>query len=230
MRAALSVVIPTRNAAVVLPGCLAALMEGLEAGVIREVVITDGGSDDATLQIADAAGAVIVQGAASRGGQLRRGAQVAGGDWLLFLHADTILPAGWAGAVSAQMVQGAPAAFQLGFDATGVMARLVAGWANLRSQVFGLPYGDQALLISRADYEAVGGFADIPLMEDVAMARALKGRIALLPLAVRTSAAKYQRDGWLRRGARNLWILMRYLCGADPVQLVQAYRRGARNR
>ena len=230
MRAALSVVIPTRNAAVVLPGCLAALMEGLEAGVIREVVITDGGSDDATLQIADAAGAVTVQGAASRGGQLRRGAQVAGGGWLMFLHADTVLPAGWAGAVSAQMVQGAPAAFQLGFDATWVMPRLVAGWANLRSRVFGLPYGDQALLISRADYEAVGGFADIPLMEDVAMARALKGRIALLPLAVRTSAAKYQRDGWLRRGARNLWILMRYLCGADPVQLVQAYRRGARNR
>jgi hypothetical protein len=60
------------------------------------------------------------------------------------------------------------------------------------------------------------------------MARALNGRIVLLPLAVRTSAAKYQREGWLRRGARNLWILTRYLCGADPVQLVDAYRRGAR--
>jgi hypothetical protein len=228
MRAALSVVIPTRNAGAGLPTCLAALVEGLEAGLIRELIVSDAGSEDTTLQIADAAGAVIVQGVASRGGQLRRGAQAAGGDWLLFLHADTILPAGWAGAVSAQMVQGAPAAFQLGFDAAGVMPRLVAGWANLRSRVFSLPYGDQALLISRVAYEAAGGYADVPLMEDVAMARALNGRIVLLPLAVRTSAAKYQREGWLRRGARNLWILTRYLCGADPVQLVDAYRRGAR--
>jgi hypothetical protein len=127
------------------------------------------------------------------------------------------------------MGQGGPAAFRLAFDATGVMPRMVAGWANLRSRVLGLPYGDQALLIARADYEAVGGFADIPLMEDVAIARALKGRIALLPLAVTTSAARYQREGWLWRGARNLWTLIRYLCGADPVRLAEAYRRGARN-
>jgi len=225
MRAALSVVIPTRNAGASLPVCLAALMEGLEAGVIRELVVTDGGSGDATVQIADAAGAVIVQGAATRGGQLRRGAQVAGGDWLLFLHADTVLPVGWAGAVSAQMALGGPAAFRLSFDATGVMPGMVAGWANLRSRVLGLPYGDQALLIARKEYEAVGGFADIPLMEDVAMARALKGGIALLPLAVTTSAARYRREGWLRRGARNLWTLIRYLCGADPVRLAEAYRR-----
>lgn len=229
MRAALSVVIPTRNAGAGLPSCLAALMEGLEAGLIRELVVSDAGSEDATLQIADAAGAVIVQGAASRGGQLRRGAQVAGGDWLLFLHADTVLPLGWAGVVSERMGQGGPAAFRLAFDAAGVMPRLVAGWANLRSRVLGLPYGDQALLIARNDYEAVGGFADIPLMEDVAMARALKDGIALLPLAVTTSAARYRREGWLRRGGRNLWILIRYLCGADPEVLAQAYRRGARN-
>jgi rSAM/selenodomain-associated transferase 2 len=229
MRAALSVVIPTRNAGAGLPICLAALMEGLEAGLIRELIVSDAGSEDATLQIADAAGAVIVQGAASRGGQLRRGAQVAGGDWLLFLHADTVLPVGWASAVGARMAQGGPAAFRLAFDAAGVMPRLVAGWANLRSRVLGLPYGDQALLIARNDYEAVGGFADIPLMEDVAIARALKGRIALLPLAVTTSAARYQREGWLWRGARNLWTLIRYLCGADPEVLAKAYRRGGRN-
>ncbi|MBQ0751150.1 MAG: TIGR04283 family arsenosugar biosynthesis glycosyltransferase [Roseovarius sp.] len=228
MRAALSVVIPTRNAGAGLPSCLAALMEGLEAGLIRELIVSDAGSEDATLQIADAAGAVIVQGAASRGGQLRRGAQVAGGDWLLFLHADTVLPPGWAGVVSARMAQGGPAAFRLAFDAAGVMPRLVAGWANLRSRVLGLPYGDQALLIARNDYEAVGGFADIPLMEDVAIARALKGRIALLPLAVTTSAARYQREGWLWRGARNLWTLIRYLCGVDPEVLAKAYRRGGR--
>ncbi|WP_422001892.1 TIGR04283 family arsenosugar biosynthesis glycosyltransferase [Roseovarius mucosus] len=225
MRAALSVVIPTLNAASVLPACLAALMEGLEAGLIRELVISDGGSDDATLQIAEATGAVVVKGAASRGGQLRRGAHVAGGGWLLFLHADTVLPAGWANAVSAQFEQGGPAAFRLSFDATGPMPQLVAGWANLRSRMLGLPYGDQALLIPRATYDVAGGYADIPLMEDVAMARALKGRISVMPLAVTTSSARYRREGWVRRGARNLWTLIRYLCGTDPVQLAKAYRR-----
>jgi len=225
MRAAVSVVIPTLDAAQGLPGCLATLVEGLEAGVIRELIVSDGGSGDATLRLADAAGAVIVQGAPSRGGQLRRGAQMARGEWLLFLHADTVLPRGWPEAVRARIEAGGPAAFRLAFDRTGPMPALVAGWANLRSRVFGLPYGDQGLLISRAAYEAAGGFPDIPLMEDVALARALGRRIALMPVAVTTSAARYERDGWLRRGARNLWTLLRYLCGANPERLAARYRR-----
>ena len=225
MRAAVSVVIPTLDAARGLQGCLSALVEGLEAGMIRELIVSDGGSGDATLRLADAAGAVIVQGAPSRGGQLRRGAQMAGGDWLLFLHADTVLPRGWPEAVRARIDAGGPAAFRLSFDQAGLMPALVAGWANLRSRVFGLPYGDQGLLISRADYVAAGGFQDIPLMEDVAMARVLGGRIALMPLAVKTSAARYERDGWLRRGARNLWTLLRYLCGVDPSRLAARYWR-----
>lgn len=224
MRAALSVIIPTLNAAEALPACLAALIEGLEAGLIRELIVTDGGSTDATLALAEAAGAVIVQGSASRGGQLRRGARVAAGAWLLFLHADTVLPAGWTAAVRAQMDRNHPAAFRLRYDATGVMPRLVAGWANLRSLCLGLPYGDQGLLIARSDYDSAGGYPDIPLMEDVALARALGGRITLLPLAVTTSAARYRRDGWLRRGARNLTLLARYLLGADPARLAALYR------
>ncbi len=224
MRAALSVVIPTLNVDAALSACLGALMEGLEAGVIRELVISDGGSGDATLRIADAAGAVIVRGVPSRGGQLRRGAEVAAGEWLLFLHADTGLPQGWSAAVSDHMARGGAGYFRLGFDAAGVMPTLVAGWANLRSRLFGLPYGDQGLLIPRALYDAVGGYPDIALMEDVAMARALRGRLSALPLRVRTSAAKYQRDGWVRRGARNLVLLLRYFAGADPTRLAARYR------
>ena len=228
MRGELSIVIPTLEAGAALPACLEAMFEGLRAGLIREVIVSDGGSTDATIAIADAAGAVVVTGPPSRGGQLRRGAAAAGGAWLMVLHADTVLPEGWVGAVRAQMAHGGPAAFRLGFDAEGRAPRLVAGWANLRTQAFGLPYGDQALLVSRRAYEAAGGYPDIPLMEDVALARALRARrerIALLPLRVTTSAARYRRDGWLRRGARNLWLLARYLCGADPARLAARYRR-----
>ena len=100
-------------------------------------------------------GAVIVTGPASRGGQLRRGAEAAQGAWLLVLHADTVLPEGWTCArAHPDERDGGPAAFRLSFDAAGVMPALVAGWANLRSRVFGLPYGDQGLLIARDAYEA----------------------------------------------------------------------------
>ena len=223
MRAPLSVVIPTINAADDLPGCLATLVEGLDSGLIRELIVTDGGSTDPTMELADKVGAEIVTGPPSRGGQLRRGAAAAQGTWLLVLHADSHLPQGWSAAVQAQMATGQPAIFRLRFDAEGLAPRMVARWANLRTRVFGLPYGDQGLLISKADYDAAGGFPDIPLMEDVAMARALRGRLRLLPLAVTTSAAKYQRDGWTRRGARNLGLLIRYLMGADPTQLARRY-------
>ena len=223
MRARLSVVIPTLNAAAALPACLARLMEGVEAGLIRELIFTDGGSTDATLQIADEAGARVVSGPPSRGGQLRRGVAEAKGEWLLILHADSLLPEGWCEVVQAHLPDGRPAHFRLRFDARGLAPTWVATWANLRSRLLKLPYGDQALLMSRADYDAVGGYADIPLMEDVAIARALRRHLTALPAAITTSAAKYQRDGWLSRGTRNLTLLTRYLLGADPSRLARKY-------
>ena len=223
MRAELSIVIPALNAANALPGTLAALMEGVEAGLISDLVISDGGSDDATVRIADEVGAVWITSDASRGGQLRRGADAAQGAWLMFVHADTVLPRGWSQTVLAQIAMGAPGYFGLRFDTGGLPARWVAGWANLRARLLHLPYGDQALLISRADYEAVGGYADIPLMEDVAMARSLGKRLHRMPGCVTTSAERYIRDGWLRRGARNILILLRFLCGADPEKLRRRY-------
>ncbi|UXX82708.1 TIGR04283 family arsenosugar biosynthesis glycosyltransferase [Roseovarius pelagicus] len=223
MRAVLSIVIPTLNAQEALPVVLSSLMEGLEAGLVRELIVSDGGSRDATRQIADEVGAIIVAGSASRGGQLRRGAGIAQGAWLLFLHADTQLPEGWSATVKAQIAQGQPAYFGLRFGSDEVVARLVAGWANLRSRLFHLPYGDQGLLISRIDYDAVGGFPDIPLMEDVAIARCLGRRLMRMPGHVTTSAARFERDGWLLRGGRNLLLLVRYLCGANPHDLRRRY-------
>ncbi len=227
MRAPLSIILPTLDAAPVLPGALAALMEGLEAGLIRELIVSDGGSRDETAEIACAAGARLLTGAPGRGGQLRRGAQAAEGDWLLFLHADSWPAPGWAAAVAAHMRR-APdraAAFRLSFRARGAGARLTAGWANMRSRLFHLPYGDQSLLIPRALYEQTGGFDDIPLMEDVAMARALGRRLCLLDHPVSTDASRYLAQGWMRRGARNWLTLARYLAGTDPAMLARHYRR-----
>ncbi|WP_111732048.1 TIGR04283 family arsenosugar biosynthesis glycosyltransferase [Roseovarius amoyensis] len=223
MQPGLSVVIPTLNAGQGLARSLSALFEAQETGLVHEIVVSDGGSDDDTLALARAAGAVIVRGAPSRGGQLQRGAAVAGGEWLLFLHADTVLPPDWAGCVQAHLPTGRPACFRLRFDRGGRAARLVAGWANLRTRLLHLPYGDQGLLITRAEYDRAGGFPDIPLMEDVALARRLGRRLVVLPATVTTNAERYVRDGWFRRGARNLWLLVCYLCGADPARLVRRY-------
>ncbi|MEM7599073.1 MAG: TIGR04283 family arsenosugar biosynthesis glycosyltransferase [Pseudomonadota bacterium] len=223
MPAKLSVIMPTLNAEDGLARSLPALAEGLTTGLIRDLVISDGGSEDGTVRIAEAAGAKLVTGPASRGGQLRRGAEAATGEWLFFLHADTVLPPGWTDAVGAHLTTNRPAWCPMRFDHGGLPARVVAGWANLRARAFALPYGDQGLLISRADYDRVGGFPDQPLMEDVAMARALGRRLMPLPVTVTTSAARYLRDGWLRRGARNLSLMTRYLAGADPEKLAGKY-------
>lgn len=223
MRAPLSIVIPTLQAADDLPDTLASLIEGLQAGLVCELIVSDGGSGDATLVIAAEVGAVIVGGAAGRGGQLLRGAALAKGDWLLFLHADTQLSPGWPQAVLDHIAVSPKAGyFRLRFRAAGLAPAIVAGWANLRAAC-GLPYGDQGLLISRQMYQAVGGFADMPLMEDVAMVRSLRGQLTRLGAFALTGAGRYQREGWLRRGAHNMGTLARYLAGADPADLARRY-------
>ncbi len=226
MAAQLSVIIPTLNAAPVLPACLGALFEGVSAGLIRELIVSDGGSGDATHAIAREAGAVLITGAPSRGGQLRRAGSLARGRWMLFLHADTVLDPGWSDAVAHHIAtEDRAAAFRLAFAARGVMPGLVAGWANLRTRAFGLPFGDQGLVISRALYDRVGGYPDQPLMEDVALVWALKQPPLLLGARAVTDAGHYRQGGWLRRGAGNLWRQARYVAGADPARLARGYRR-----
>ena len=221
MRAPISVIVPTLNAEAALPLCLMALTEGLEAGLIRELIVSDGGSTDGTRALADEWGAEIVSFPPSRGGKLRLGCTAAKGDWLLVLHADTQLASGWSDVAARHLKTGKAGWFRLRFDRGG---RMVAAWANLRSGL-GLPYGDQGLLLPRALYEEVGGYPDIPLMEDVALARALRRHLVGLPADAITSAEKYRTQGWLRRGARNLFLLLRYFAGASPERLAAAYRR-----
>ncbi|MEO0817565.1 MAG: TIGR04283 family arsenosugar biosynthesis glycosyltransferase [Pseudomonadota bacterium] len=227
MSAPISIIIPTLDAADHLPVCLESLLPGVAAGLVREVVISDGGSSDQTLDIAVDAGCEIHTSEPGRGTQLRSGAATARGDWFLFLHADTALSPDWVERVGAHIERGPSmaAAFSLVYRSDAPEARWLARRANLRSRWFGLPYGDQGLLISRSLYSEVGGHLDQPLMEDVAIVRAIgRKRLAILSAEARTSADKYERDGWRKRAYSNAWLLMRYLMGASPDELAKAYR------
>lgn len=227
MPAPLSVIIPALNAAADLPLALESLLPGLEAGLIREVIVADGGSTDATRAIAGSAGATVIDSAAGRGKQMRAGAGAARGEWFLFLHADTALSRDWPERAASHMGtrSGHAGAFKLKFRSDAPQARWLEARANRRARWLGLPYGDQGLLISRTLYDEVGGFPDVPLMEDVMIVRAVgKRRLVILDAEARTSAAKYERDGWRKRAWSNAWLLTRFLLGAAPEALAKAYR------
>ena len=224
MRAPISVIVPTLNAGVGLHHTLSCLMEAVDAGLIREVIVSDAGSADQTLEIAKDWGADVVNGPPSRGGQLQRGCGAAKGEWFLVLHADTVLSDGWSVVAGQHLQTGQAGWFSLRFAQGGLRGQLVALWANTRSH-FGLPYGDQGLLVSRQMYDAVGGYRDIPLMEDVALVRVLKGKLRKIDATAITSAEKYQTQGWTRRGGRNLWKLVQYFAGVAPETLADRYRR-----
>ncbi|MBC6402483.1 MAG: TIGR04283 family arsenosugar biosynthesis glycosyltransferase [Hyphomonadaceae bacterium] len=197
------------------------------ADAAERLVISDGGSDDDTLAVSLSHGAVLALGTAGRGRQLSRGAAwSAECDWLLFLHSDSRLVETWPEAVS-RHINTHPekaACFDLRFDSRHWQARIVEGLVWVRSRILGLPYGDQGLLISRALYDRIGGYADMDLFEDVDIIRRLgRRRIRSLRTHIMTSAAKYERDGFFKRGWANLKLLRRYWKGEDISCLIRDY-------
>jgi rSAM/selenodomain-associated transferase 2 len=232
----LSIVIPTLNAAAKLPAAFSALVPGVVTGLVKEVIVVDGGSSDATIAIADAAGATMVAvPVACRGAQLMQGASVARQPWLLFLHADTVLDPGWVEEVQEFIdrvrLDGAnvtAAAFRFALDDGDVRARMLERAVGFRSRVLGLPYGDQGLLIRRDMYEAIGGYRALRLMEDVDIVRRLpRGGLTILRTAAVTSSVRYRRDGYLLRPVRNVACLTLYFLGA-PIETVARVYEGRR--
>lgn len=227
----ISVIIPTFNAAPTLVHTLASLVPAVVHGVVQEAIIADGGSTDDTFLIADAAGTQMVRSERGRGAQLDAGAAVAKGDWLLFLHADTVLEPGWAeeaenfiDRVESGRRRQAAAFFRFSLDDDGFMPGLVEALVRLRCSLFALPYGDQGLLISRAHYTRLGGFRSLPLMEDVDLVRRLgrRGLVGLKSRAV-TSAQRYQAEGYLSRSFRNLGVMLLYYLRVPPRVLARFY-------
>lgn len=227
----ISVVIPTLNAEEGLPACLTALVSAAVDGMVREVIVVDGGSSDRTLKIVEQAGAELVRSAPGRGEQLVAGAAIARQPWLLFLHADTVLEPGWEREVATVMErvdtgrrEPTAAAFRFTLDDDGLWPRMIEAGVAIRCALCRLPYGDQGLLISRTLYQKAGGYSRLPLMEDVDLARRIgRRRITVLRSRAVTSAARYRRDGYFRRSVRNLSCLTLYFLWVPPRVIARLY-------
>ena len=217
-----SVVIPTLNE----EQRVGAAIESAFAAGAAEVIVVDGGSRDATVDVAHTHGARVLTGAGMRARQLNLGARDATLDALIFLHADTRLPAGAAHAVELAIAAGAVfGGFRIAFlePGLGSAARLI----NARTKLTREPWGDQAQFARRDVFLAGGGYPEIPIMEDYELARRMKraGLTAVLPLTVRTSGRRFRELGVLRTAALNWWIIACYHAGVAPERLARWYRR-----
>ena len=223
----LSIIVPALREA---PN-LARLLPALRAAAPgAEIIVADAGSDDGTGEIvARTPGVTVLHGERGRARQMNAGARAAQGDTLLFLHADTVPPDGFEAAIERALVEPGVVAgrFDVRLDNPRWPFRLIASLMNLRSRLSGISTGDQALFVRRDVFEAMGGFPDIPLMEDIEITRRLKrrGRQAALRERVTTSARKWEREG-VARTIGLMWTLrVLYACGVSPARLHRWYYR-----
>jgi rSAM/selenodomain-associated transferase 2 len=192
---------------------------------VAEVIVVDGGSEDATADAARRAGARVVASPRGRGVQLDRGAREATGDWLVFLHADTRLEHGWSQALSSLPAEVVGGAFRFAVDSPRRAYRVIEAGVALRCRLFRLPFGDQAIFVRRAVYGIIGGFPPFPLMEDVAFSQRLAraGRMAFPPVRAFTSARRWEQGGVMATTARNLGLQALYAVGFPPDRLARLY-------
>jgi rSAM/selenodomain-associated transferase 2 len=218
----MSVVIPTLNAA----GCLPRTLASVAGPPVAEIVVVDGDSADGTPRVAAELGARAIAAPRGRGPQIAAGLAEAAGPWLLLLHADTQLGAGWREAAGEHM-RTAPdraAYFRFALASDDPRARRLERLVAWRCRVLALPYGDQGLLIHRDLLDRVGGARPLPLMEDVDLVRRIgRRRLVALNVPATTSAEKWERDGWRGRSLRNLACLALYGAGVPPRLIARLY-------
>jgi rSAM/selenodomain-associated transferase 2 len=221
----LAIVIPALNEAANLSRLLPDLARGCPGA---DIVVVDGGSgDDTAAVVARLPGPRLLESARGRAVQMNHGAREAGGDTLLFLHADTRLPDGAARAIEQTLAEPGVVGgrFDVRFDNERTLFRVIAWFMNTRSRASGICTGDQAIFVRRADFEAVGGYPDIPLMEDIELSRRLKrrGKLRALRLRVTTSARKWEREGPLRTIGLMWALRFLHFCGVAPARLHRWY-------
>jgi rSAM/selenodomain-associated transferase 2 len=225
MARSLSIVIPAldeaANLARVLPGLVA-------REPAAEVLVVDGGSaDDSRAAVARVPSVRWLSGPRGRARQMNAGARAARGDILLFLHADTVLPEGAGAAIVAALADAGTVGgrFDVRLDSRRPLLALVGWLMNRRSRLTGICTGDQGIFVRRTVFEALGGYPDIPLMEDVELSRRLKrrGRLVALPLRVVTSARKWEREGVVRTIVLMWGLRLLYALGVSPARLHRCY-------
>jgi uncharacterized protein len=221
----ISIIIPAINEA----DHIANTLESIGPGNKKEVIVVDGGSKDDTARIAKSLGATVITSTPPRARQMNRGADYATGDVLVFLHADTRLPKKFEADIfnsfkEPNMVAGA---FELRMDSSMPGLRLIERLANWRSRYLKLPYGDQAIFISSKIFHEIGGFRDIPIMEDFELVRRLRkqGNIITLPVPVFTSARRWQNFGIVKTTVINQLVIAAYVLGIAPEVIVRWYGR-----
>ncbi|MEG4804632.1 TIGR04283 family arsenosugar biosynthesis glycosyltransferase [Microcoleus sp. ARI1-B5] len=225
----ISIIIPVLNEAPTIASVISTARNAQNV----EIIVADGGSSDCTADLAKSLGVRVISTAPGRAAQMNAGATWATGDILLFLHADTLLPPGYDS--SARLALAKPSAvggaFELKIDARGHSLRLVEIGVNWRSNFLQMPYGDQAIFLYSATFDKIGGFPDLPVMEDFEFVRRLKkqGRIAIVPQPVLTSARRWQQLGVLKTTAINQIVIIAYFLGVSPDRLAFWYKRQKKN-
>ena len=219
----ISVIVPLRGEG----SPRASVLAPLRGPGVELLLAADAGLSPETVAAFEAIGGRAVTLAAPRGARLAAAAREAAGEILLFLHADTVLPREWIEAVQLAVAKGAVGgAFRLAFEGGGVRMAWVAFWANLRTAVTKVPYGDQAPFVRRDVYERLGGHRPWPLLEDLEFGERLRlaGKVVLLSPKVRTSPRRYLERGVARTVLQNWSILRRYRRGESPEDLARLYR------
>ncbi len=220
----ISVIVPALNE----EETLGATLASARAPHVREIIVVDGGSSDRTRAVAETLADQVLTAPRGRALQLNAGAARASAEVLLFLHADTILPAGFDAAIlralgDSTVVGGR---FDVALVPTSPLLSLTATLINARSRLTRIATGDQGMFVRRALFTTMNGFPPLPLMEDIAFSRLLKrrGRVACLREHVTTSSRRWQRDGIVRTILLMWWLRLLYFCGIAPERLQQLYR------
>jgi hypothetical protein len=214
-----SIIVPALNEENRIGDTLSAL--GIHSEV--EVIVVDGGSSDGTVSIAETYGAEVMCSASGRALQLNAGAEAARGEILVFLHADTVLPQDYLADI--QRVLSTPTvvagAFRLRINSPGIAYRLIAKGTNLRSRIFQLPYGDQGLFLRKDTFANMGGYPELPIIEDYEFVRRLRrlGRIVLADSTACTSSRRWRIAGPCRQCVKHQLVLLGYHLGIDVHRL-----------